>query len=371
MTGPAWSQADPAQRLRFGAGVVAELPVVLRELGLRRVLLVTSAGRAESEDGERVRAALGRALAATFAGVDPHLPADAVREAFADAQSAGVDGVVTFGGGSVVDCGKAVAFFVEQQARTPGQSVLDRPAVVHVAVPTTYTPAVLTGAFTMTDPHTRTKAMSGTLTSAPTAVLYDPDLLAALGPATVAGTALDALAAAIGGTHRAGRSPETEAVAHAAAARIAAALPVLMDVPDEDLLRAELLQAAALAARVLQRTGPGPHQALVQLIGGRTGAPHGVVSAILLPHTAAREAAADPGPFGRLAEELGGDDIAVVVTELVERVGLPTGLSALGIEQDDLDAVARLSQAHPGLTAATARDQWTEDEVAALLAEAR
>jgi alcohol dehydrogenase len=167
VTEPSWSQADPAQRLRFGAGVVAELPVVLRELGLRRVLLVTSAGRAESEDGERVRATLGRALAETFAGVDPHLPADAVREAFAAAQGAGVDGVVTMGGGSVVDCGKAVAFFVEQQAGTPGQSVLDRPAVVHVAVPTTYTPAVLTGAFTVTDPHTRTKAMTGTLTSAP------------------------------------------------------------------------------------------------------------------------------------------------------------------------------------------------------------
>jgi alcohol dehydrogenase class IV len=230
---------------------------------------------------------------------------------------------------------------------------------------------VLTGAFTMTDPHTRTKAMTGTLTSAPTAVVLDPDLLAALGPATVAGTALDALAAAIGGTHRAGRSPETEAVAHSAAARIAGALPLLIDVPDEDLLRAELLQAAALAARVLQRTGPGPHQALAQLLGGRTGAPHGVVSAILLPHTVAREAAADPGPFGRLAEELGGDDVAAILTELLERVGLPARLVALGIGQDDLDAVARMSQGHPSLAAATARDQWNEDEVAALLSDAR
>ncbi len=318
-----------------------------------------------------MRAALGRALADTFAGVDPHLPADAVREAFAAAQGAGVDGVVTMGGGSVVECGKAVAFFVEQQAGTPGQSVLDRPAVVHVAVPTTYTPAVLTGAFTMTDPHTRTKAMTGTFTSAPTAVLYDPDLLAALGPATVAGTAFDALAAAIGGTHRAGRSPETEAIAHAASARIAGALPLLIDVPDEDLLRAEVLQAAALAARVLQRTGPGPHQALAQLVGGRTGAPHGVVSAILLPHTVAERPPPTRAPSAGWPRSWVATTSAVVLTELLERVGLPAGLGALGIGQDDLDAVARMSQAHPGLAAATARDQWTEDEVAALLAGAR
>ena len=230
-------------------------------------------------------------------------------------------------------------------------------------MPTTYTPAVLTGAFTMTDPHTRTKAMTGTLTSAPTAVVYDPDLLAALGPATVAGTALDALAAAIGGTHRAGRSPETEAVAHAAAARIAGALPLLIDVPDEDLLRAELLQGAALAARVLQRTGPGPHQALAQLVGGRTGgAARRRLGHPPAPHRGPR-GRRRPGPFGRLAEELGGDDVAAVVTELLERVGLPARLVALGIEQDDLDAVARMSQAHPGLAAATAgtsgpRTRW-------------
>jgi maleylacetate reductase len=370
VTVPAWTQADPAQRLRFGAGVLRELPAVLRELGLRRVLLVTSAGRAESEDGERVVGLLGRSLAVTFAGVGPHLPADAVREAFTEAQGVGPDGVVTLGGGSVLDCGKAVAFFVEQQAGTPGQSVLDRPAVVHVALPTTYTPAALTGAFTMTDPHTRTKAMTGTLTSAPATVLYDPDLLAGLGPATVAGTGLDALAAAIRGTHGSGRSPETDAIAHAAVARLASGLPLLVDVPDDEVMRAELLQAAVLAARVLQRAGPGPHQALAQLVGGRTGAPHGIVSAILLPHTVAREAAADPGPFGRLAEELGGDDVATVAAELVERVGLPSRLSALGVDQDDLDAVARMSQAHPGLAAATARDQWAEAEVAALLSAA-
>jgi alcohol dehydrogenase class IV len=63
--------------------------------------------------------------------------------------------------------------------------------------------------------------------------------------------------------------------------------------------------------------------------------------------------------------------VATIVAELLERVGLPAGFSALGIDQDDLDAVARMSQAHPGLTAATARDQWTEDEVATLLSEAR
>ena len=74
----------------------------------------------------------------------------------------------------------------------------------------------------------------------------------------------------------------------AAAPRIAGVLPLVVDAPDDDVLRADLLESAALAARVLQRTGPGPHQIVTQLVGGRTGAPHGVVSAMLLPHTVAR-----------------------------------------------------------------------------------
>ena len=49
MSARAWSQDDVAQRLRFGSGALADLPALLRELGLRRVVLMTSAGRAAGE----------------------------------------------------------------------------------------------------------------------------------------------------------------------------------------------------------------------------------------------------------------------------------------------------------------------------------
>jgi alcohol dehydrogenase class IV len=307
-----------------------------------------------------VAALLGRSLTTTFGGVEPHLPADAVRGAHANVQDDGADGIVTFGGGSVIDCGKAVAFFTEQQAGLPGRSVLDRPALVHIAIPTTYSPGVLSGDFTMTDVRTRTKGRAGSPTCAPTAVVFDPDLTADLGPATVAGTGMDALAAAIEGVRRPVGS-EAEVLAMAAAPRIAGALPLVVDAPDDDVLRADLLESTVLAARVLQRTGPGPHQILTQLIGGRTGAPHGVVSAVLLPHTLARAGGAGMEP---LAESMGTDDLVAATSELVERLGLPSRLAAVGVEQADVDAVARLSQAlQPATT-------WDEDTVAEVLTAA-
>ena len=203
--------------------------------------------------------------------------------------------------------------------------------------------------------------MAGTPTSAPSAVVFDPDLTADLGPATIAGTGMDALAAAIEGVRRP-VGAEAEALAMAAAPRVAGVLPLVVDTPDDDVLRADLLEGAALAARVLQRTGPGPHQILTQLLGGRTGAPHGVVSAMLLPHTLAR--AGGPG-MDRLAQAMGAmgaDDLAGAASELVERLGLPSRLAALGVEQADIEAVARLSQA---LQPATAWDEETVGEVLA------
>jgi maleylacetate reductase len=367
MTERAWSQTSVAQEVRFGAGVAAELPAVLRGLGLRRVLLVTSAGRQASEGGDRIARALGRARLSTAASVEPHLPADTVRDLLAEAQSLGVDGLVTLGGGSVIDAGKAVSFFVERQEGLPGRGALDRPALPHVAVPTTYSPGVLAGTFTMTDPHTRTKGVAGSTTTTPAAVLFDPDLFADLGPATAAGTALDALGAAMEGAWAVGRAPETEALALAASRRIAGVLPLVVDTPGDDVVRADLLEGVVLAARVLQQTGPGPQQALAQLLGGRSGAPHGVLSAILLPHVARWQAQGDPVAFDRLEEALGGaPDVAA--SELLDRTELPDRLGALGIPLDDVDAVARLSQAHPGL--ARARPPMREEEVRGLLAGA-
>ena len=125
---------------------------LLRTLGARRALLVTTEGRIASDDGARVRAALGNALASTFAEVTSHVPVPLVQKAVQQARRDGVDAVVSFGGGSCADLGKAVCFFTEQEAGTPGASYADRPALPHIAVPTTYSGAELTGFFGMTDP---------------------------------------------------------------------------------------------------------------------------------------------------------------------------------------------------------------------------
>jgi alcohol dehydrogenase class IV len=341
-----WTHTALAQQLVFGSGSVGRLPELVKLLGARKALLVTTEGRLASPEGEQVVRLLGRSLASTFAEVQSHVPVPLVQQAVLQARRDGIDVVVSFGGGSCADLGKAVCFFLEQEAGMPGASHIDRPVIPHISVPTTYSGAELTPFFGMTDPTTKQKQGAGGPTSAPVVAVYDPDLTASTPTRVRAETGMNALAHCVEAAYSPHRTPEAEAIALAGAHRIHAALPaVVADTSDMDALAA-MLEGAALAGRCLLNAGMGVHHGLAQLVGGRTGIPHGLANAILLTHAVAFNEPAVPDAVARLAGALGATDAAAAVDGLREAVGLPGRLSEVGVAEDDLEAVARLSQAN-------------------------
>jgi maleylacetate reductase len=347
-----WVHTGFAQQITFGAGSARRITEVVRALGLRRVLLVTTAGRAASDDGQALARALGGALASTFAEVRSHVPADVVQAAVRQARRDGVDGIVSFGGGSCADAGKAVDFFVEQEAGTPGAVWADRPALPHVAVPTTYSGAELTPFFGMTDPHTRQKQGGGGPTCAPIAAVYDPELTVGTPARVSAETGMNALAHCVEIVWSTATTPEAEAIALAGAARIVDALPRVVDDPTDLPARTAMLEGAVLGGRCLQNGRMGVHHGLSQLVGGRTGIPHGLANAVILPHAIRYNAAAVPDAVARIGAAIGApDDPAGAVEALVARLELPTRLSECGVAEDDLDVVARLSQGNGNVQA--------------------
>lgn len=347
-----WVHTGYAQRLVFGSGAVDRLGEVARDAGARRVMLVTTEGRLASPAGGRVVAALGRSLVTTFSGARRHVPTTAVQAAVAQARAGEVDAVVSFGGGSCCDLGKAVCFFVEQQAGTPGASYVDRPALAHVTVPTTYSGAEVTPFFGMTDEAARRKSGSGGPTIAPLAAVYDPLLTADLPLRVSAETGMNCLAHGVEAACSPRRSPEAEALALACVGQVSAALPALAVDPADPAARASMLTGAVLGGRCLQNAGMGAHHGLAQLVGGRTGIPHGLANAILLTHVMAFNADAVPEDMARVGTALGDPaDPAGAVDRLREGMGLPGRLSDCGLTEEDLDAVARLSQSSPNVAA--------------------
>jgi maleylacetate reductase len=348
-----WTHTGLAQQVVFGAGSLSRLPELVKTVGSRRVLLMTTPGRADSDEGRRVVEVLGRALASTFAEVSSHVPTPVVQAALLQARRDGVDGIVSFGGGSCADAAKAVAFFTEQEGGTPGSSFADRPLLPHLAVPTTYSGAELTPFFGMTDPHTRQKSGAGGPTSAPMVALYDPELALSTPVRVSAETGMNALAHCIEAAWSPHRTPEAEAIAVAGFRRIMRALPVVAEEPGSIEAREAMFAGAVLGGRCLQNASMGIHHGLAQLVGGRTGISHGLANAVILPHAIRFNAEAAPDAVAALAGAIDAEPAALadLVAMMAGFMGLPTTLEECGVAEDDLEAVARLSQSSPSVRA--------------------
>lgn len=340
-----WVHTGYAQQIRFGPGVIGEVGKVARDLGMRRVLLVTTAGRLASPAGERVRRALGSLLVAVYDGVRSHVPGRCVQEALVVARRDGADGVVSFGGGSCADLAKAVCFFTEQEAGTPGATWFDRPALPHISIPTTYSGAELTPFFGMTDEAARRKTGAGGPTIAPAAALYDPEVTLDLPARVSAETGMNALAHCVEAAWSPVRTPEAEAIALAGVERIARALPEVVAHPGDLTARSAMLAGAVLGGRCLQNASMGVHHGLCQLLGGRTGIPHGLANAVVLAHAIRFNAEAVPDAVARIAAALGapGGDAAAAIDALRAALGLPGRLAECGVDEDDIEAVVRMA----------------------------
>jgi alcohol dehydrogenase class IV len=248
-------------------------------------------------------------------------------------------------------------------------SFFDRPVLPHVAIPTTYSGAELTPFFGMTDPATRQKSGAGGPTIAPTAVIYDPELTLSTPPRVSAETGMNALAHCVEIVYARDRSPEAEAIGLAGARRIVQALPLVVDDPSDVEVRASMLEGSALAGRCLQNGSMGVHHGLAQLVGGRTGIPHGLANAVILPHAVRFNFLTVSDELGRLGDAIGApDDPAAAISALIEQIDLPIRLGDCGVTLEDLDAVARLSQSNANVQ--NNPRPVSEDDARAILAAA-
>lgn len=361
MSALAWTHTAAPQRLHAGPRTVERLSAILRELGLRRLALITTASRAASDDGVALVRRLGRSVVEVYEGARPHTPAATVQEAVGAVRRAGVDGIVSFGGGSCTDLAKAVAFFLDQEGGAPGASYADRPTLPHVAIPTTYCGAEHVAGFAVLDERTGAKANAAGANGVPIAVIHDPLLTMSLSPMDTAASAIDALGHAVEVAYATDRSPEAEVVALAAVGRIAASLPAAFDQPDDVEARAELLAGAALAGRARQNATPGALHGLSQVLGGRTRMAHAVASELLVAAVVRYNAGVVPEAMAKVAAALGaceppaGEDAAAAIDRLCDRLTLPRRFNEPGVgvtvSDDDIDAVARMAQANSAVQA--------------------
>lgn len=281
-----------ATRIIFGEGTAASLPDLARTLGTRP-LVVTGASP------ERTAELVSAISAPTYAV--PGEPSVAmVREGARQAQNAGCDVVISIGGGSVIDAGKAIAAlatnggepleFLEGVGK--GRAITS-PALPFIAVPTTAgTGSEVTRNAVLGSPEHAAKASLRSPLMLPSIAVVDPELTYGLPPAITAHTGLDALTQLIEPYVSARANPLTDAICIEGIRHAASALRrAYLDGTDRDARR-NMALASLLGGLALANAGLGVVHGFAAPLGGQWKAPHGALCAALLPHGMAANVAA-------------------------------------------------------------------------------
>ena len=330
--------------IEFGASRL--LPAECSRLGLRRPLVVTDAG---------VRAAgvLDQALAAfaappaIFDRTPPNPTEAAVRLAVAQLRDQGCDGLVAIGGGSSIDLAKGVAIAATHEGPLKRWATIEGGAIdisskvlPLIAVPTTAGTGseVARGAILIVDDGRKLGFHNWVLL--PKVAICDPELTLALPPALTAATGMDAIAHCIETFLAPAFNPPADGIALEGLRRGWGAIErATRDGRDRDA-RLDMMCASVHGALAFQK-GLGAVHSLSHALGGlEPRLHHGTLNAVFLPAVIRFNAAADSvrreNRIARLAHAMGlagrdADAVADAITALNARLGLPSGLTAMGV----------------------------------------
>jgi len=326
--------------IHCGAGSLARLGEELERLEAKRVAIVTTrsliTARSALSGAEligRLREAMGGATSPVTFQIGQHAPLAEVEAAIARAADAGVDGVVSFGGGSPIDAAKMVAVRVADRR---GHAERGLP---HVAVPTTLSVAELAAGAGFTD-ASGSKAGVRDPRLLPDAVVYDAELALNTPMQLWLSTGIRALDHAVEGFLAEGDHPFSDVMALESVRRLFRTLPHAKAHPNDLAVRTANQLAAWFSFTLPGASASGLSHVLGKQIGARHHIPHGVTSCLLLPHVMRYLAASHPERMKELDAATGGDDAAGAVESLIHELRLPQHIAEFGIGEPELRRAA-------------------------------
>lgn len=347
--------------IRFGAGRISDLPEACAAAGVKNPLLVTDKGLADlpitqSTLDIMAAAGLGRAM---FSQVDPN-PNEINVAAGLEVYRAGQhDGVVAFGGGSGLDLGKMLAF-MRGQTRPLWDfedigdwwTRADANAIDPIiAVPTTAgTGSEVGRASVITNSQTAEKKIIFHPKILPSVVICDPELTVGMPRFITAGTGMDAFAHCLEAYCSPHYHPMSQGIALEGMRLVKDYLPRAFSDGGDIEARAQMMSAAAMGATAFQK-GLGAIHALSHPLGAMYHTHHGTTNAVvMLPVLRANRPAIET-QLSAAADYLGigggFDGFYSFVSELISGLDIPPNLTALGVENPDIDAVVRAALADP------------------------
>ncbi|MEP0190399.1 MAG: iron-containing alcohol dehydrogenase [Erythrobacter sp.] len=339
----------------FDYGALEQLPKELKKAGVTKPLIATDKGLIAAGLVDQVVGALGGEFAATVFDETPGNPTEeAVKLAFGQYTSEGCDGVVALGGGSSMDLGKAVALLagsggpLEQYDPLIGGAKLIKSVAPVIAVPTTSgTGSEVSIGFVIILEDGRKMTFASPL-CIPKAAICDPELTMGLPAAMTAATGMDAITHCIEAFLTPQVNPPAEGVALDGLWRGWQYLPrAVRDGSDRDA-RWQMMMCSTEGAMAFIK-GLGAVHAMSHAAGRirRLNLHHGTLNAVFLPTVLRFNQSVCEEKYVRLRMAMGlepGADLAEAVAAMNREIGIPSGLTEMGIVEDDIPGLIEYAQ---------------------------
>ena len=308
-------------KILWGSGAVS----TLKELGAKRLMLVTDPFFEKNGTARRIAQQAQAEKVEIFSNVTPDPSVELAAEGTARVKEFMPDVLVALGGGSAMDCAKAMTYFSGLDVRL-------------VAIPTTSgSGSEVTDFAILTHDGVKHPLVDDRLT--PEMAILDDDLLGELPRSLIADGGFDVLCHALEAYVGKNATPVTDALAKDAFSTAFALLPA--SYAGRADVRLKIHMAATMAGMAFTQAGLGMCHAMSHALGGMFHVPHGRLNAILLPSVIGCNAYGAAERYAQIARAagLGGsaDTVAVrnlknALIRLRKELGLPDTLAKAGVE---------------------------------------
>ena len=358
---------QPRTRIVFGVNAVARVGEIVRELGARKILLVTDPGLAAAGHEKHVLESLAAdgVHAVVFDRVHENPTTRDVDACLAVARAAGIEAIIGLGGGSSMDTAKGCNFLLTNGGQMKdywGVGKATKPMLPLIAIPTTAgTGSECQSAALIADDTTHQKMACLDPKAAARVAILDPALTVSMPPRVTACTGIDAIAHAVETAVTRKRTPLSVMFSHEAFKRLVPNLARVLENPGDLEARGHMLLGAALAGTAIENSMLGAAHSAANPLTAHYGIIHGQAVGLMLPHIVrfnageerARQAYAELASAPEIACVSEGVDQAVEalvreIETLLELAQMPSTLGACGVPEKDLPKLA-----------AEAAQQWT------------
>jgi alcohol dehydrogenase len=346
-------------RIIFGEGAISRLGEVARHIGFRRTLLVADRGLvACGHVGEAARLLAEEGISVfDFHDFAANPDSDMVEAGRAFAASCDIDSIVGLGGGSSMDCAKAINFVL-----TNGGAIQDylgygkaaRPMLPMIGIPTTSGTGSEAQSYALiSDARTHLKMACGDPKAAFRVAILDPRLTVSQPQVITATAGFDAISHAVESYVSTRRNQLSDLFSREAWRLLESNYERVLERPDDVGARGAMQLGAFYAGLAIENSMLGATHACANPLTARYGTAHGDAIALMLPRVVRWNSAVVADRYDELVSLSGrvagasdaGEALAARLEQLIGAGGMPERLSQLGIPESELEGLAEEASA--------------------------